>query len=249
MTMGNDTRALLQHRQSTFSGETWPSNHSRQTQPSANVVCVADRRVAVGGVVKRGFDIMAASAAMMFLLPLLCVIALAVKLSDRGPVFFRHPRIGWNGATFSCLKFRTMVVDAEEVLQRHLAQDADAAQEWAQLHKLKKDPRITWLGISMRKTSLDELPQLVNILRGDMSFVGPRPIVAEEMPKYGECISHYLNARPGLTGPWQVSGRNDVDYATRVALDRQYVEEWSLWRDAAIIMSTFRVVVTSRGSY
>jgi exopolysaccharide production protein ExoY len=141
------------------------------------------------------------------------------------------------------------VVDADRVLQRHLAQNSDAAREWAELHKLKKDPRVTALGAGMRKTSLDELPQLLNILKGEMSFVGPRPIVSAEVPKYGECIGHYLRARPGLTGAWQVSGRNDVDYATRVALDRQYVEQWSFRRDLAILAGTVRVVVTSRGCY
>ncbi|MGH7094746.1 MAG: sugar transferase, partial [Stellaceae bacterium] len=164
-------------------------------------------------------------------------------------VFYRHKRVGLNGSGFDCLKFRTMAVDADQALQRHLAANRDAAQEWQELHKLKNDPRVTRLGHTMRKTSLDELPQLINILKGEMSFVGPRPIVAAEMPRYGECIGQYLRARPGLTGPWQISGRNDVDYVKRVALDRDYVEAWSFWRDLSIITRTVGVIVTARGCY
>jgi exopolysaccharide production protein ExoY len=205
--------------------------------------------VVVGGGIKRGFDIIAAIAAIMLLLPLCALLALAIKASDGGPVFYRHRRIGLSGTAFDCLKFRTMVVDADEVLQRHLAANGEAAREWEGSRKLKRDPRITSLGSGMRKTSVDELPQLLNILKGEMSFVGPRPIVAAEMPKYGPCIDHYLRARPGLTGPWQVSGRNDVDYNTRVSLDRDYIEGWSFRRDLAIIAKTAVVVVTARGCY
>jgi lipopolysaccharide/colanic/teichoic acid biosynthesis glycosyltransferase len=142
-----------------------------------------------------------------------------------------------------------MVLNADEVLSRHLASSSEAAREWQQNHKLKDDPRITPLGVSMRKTSIDELPQLFNILKGEMSFVGPRPIVTAEVPKYGTCIDHYLRARPGLTGAWQVSGRNDVDYRTRVALDRDYVEDWSFRRDLVILVKTVRVVASARGCY
>jgi lipopolysaccharide/colanic/teichoic acid biosynthesis glycosyltransferase len=154
-----------------------------------------------------------------------------------------------NGRVFVCLKFRTMVIDAEAVLSSHLAVNGEAAREWEEIRKLKRDPRITPLGLAMRRTSIDELPQLLNILWGDMSFVGPRPIVTDEMPKYGASIHHYFCARPGLTGAWQISGRNDVDYSTRVALDREYVQTWSLWHDFAIIAKTARVVFTSRGCY
>jgi exopolysaccharide production protein ExoY len=203
----------------------------------------------VGGLAKRWFDVTGALGAILMLLPRFCLIALAIKLWDRGPIFFRHRRVGLNGAGFDCLKFRSMVVNADDVLTRHLATNRDAAREWKETRKLKCDPRITPLGSSMRRTSIDELPQLFNILKGEMSFVGPRPIVTAEVPKYGSCIDHYLRARPGLTGPWQVSGRNDVDYATRVALDRQYVEAWSFQRDLTIIVKTARVVVTARGCY
>jgi exopolysaccharide production protein ExoY len=203
----------------------------------------------VGGAIKRGFDVIGASGALLLLLPLFAMIALIIRLWDRGPVFYRHRRIGLNGEMFDCLKFRSMVVNADEVLSRHLAANGEAAREWQETQKLKYDPRVTPLGSGLRKTSIDELPQLVNILKGEMSFVGPRPIVTAEVPKYGACMDHYLRARPGLTGPWQVSGRNDVDYATRVELDRDYTESWSFWRDLAIIAKTARVVVTARGCY
>jgi exopolysaccharide production protein ExoY len=203
----------------------------------------------VGGAFKRGFDISVALTAIILLLPMFCVIALAIKLGDRGPIFYRHRRIGLGGASFDCLKFRSMVVNGDEVLSRHLAANSAAAREWEETRKLKKDPRITPLGAAMRKTSLDELPQLLNILKGEMSFVGPRPIVTAEVSKYGDAIGHYLAARPGLTGPWQVSGRNDADYSIRVALDRDYVDDWTFWRDVSIIAKTARVVVTARGCY
>jgi exopolysaccharide production protein ExoY len=214
-----------------------------------NIVWLGKPTSVVGGVTKRWFDVMGALAAITLLLPLFCLIALAIKLWDRGPIFYRHRRIGLNGASFDCLKFRSMVVNSDELLLHHLATHHEAAREWEETRKLKRDPRITPLGSSMRKTSIDELPQLFNILKGEMSFVGPRPIVAAEVPKYGTYIDHYLRARPGLTGPWQVSGRNDVTYESRVALDRDYIEDWSFRRDLAIIAKTARVVVTARGCY
>jgi exopolysaccharide production protein ExoY len=136
----------------------------------------------VGGAFKRGFDIVGALAAITLLLPLAAAIALAIKLSDRGPVFYRHRRVGLNGTAFDCLKFRTMLVNSDEALQRHLAANSEAAREWEETQKLKRDPRVTPLGRTMRKTSVDELPQLLNILKGEMSFVGPRPIVTAEVP-------------------------------------------------------------------
>jgi exopolysaccharide production protein ExoY len=212
-------------------------------------VCHGERPNVVGGNVKRVFDVSGALIAILLLLPLFCLMALAIKLWDRGPVLYRHPRVGLNGKVFDCLKFRSMVVDADAALSCHLATNGDVAREWEETRKLKRDPRVTTLGLAMRKSSIDELPQLFNILKGDMSFVGPRPIVADEMPKYGASIRHYFCARPGLTGAWQISGRNDVKYSTRVALDREYVQAWSLWRDLVIIVKTARVIVTSRGCY
>ncbi len=204
----------------------------RNAEPKRHPIAVIRTGSAVGGVGKRSFD-----------------IALAVKLADRGPIFYRHRRIGRNGVPFSCLKFRTMVPNADAVLHRHLATNRLAAGEWQACRKLRDDPRITPLGLVLRKTSLDELPQLFNILAGDMSVVGPRPIVSAEIAKYGDAIDHYLRARPGLTGLWQISGRNDVDYTRRVALDRRYVEEWNFGRDLLIILKTSVVVLSSRGCY
>jgi exopolysaccharide production protein ExoY len=226
---------------------------------SANIssLCLQDDRFeakvrpadALGGYAKRSLDVALAILLLLLLVPLICLIAIAIKLSDGGPILFSHSRVGRGGREFSCLKFRTMVVDSEKVLCRHLAKNSDAAREWRDSHKLRKDPRITWLGAGLRKSSLDELPQLVNILRGEMSFVGPRPIVKAEIPKYGDCMAQYLRARPGLTGLWQVSGRNDIDYERRVRLDRDYIENWSFQRDLAILARTFFVVLRSRGSY
>jgi exopolysaccharide production protein ExoY len=208
-----------------------------------------DAKAVVGGQAKRCFDIAAAATALLLLLPFFCLIAIAIRLMDPGPVLFRHRRIGSKGKPFDCLKFRTMVIDADRVLGHYLAENRRAALEWQQKHKLTDDPRTTPLGTVLRKTSVDELPQLINILKGEMSIVGPRPIVAAEVPKYGPYIAHYFCARPGLTGPWQVSGRNDVDYDRRVTLDRDYVERWSFRRDLGIIVRTVRVVLTARGCY
>lgn len=221
----------------------------RLVRDPADTATPAKGLAVVGGGFKRGFDVMAAIAALVLLLPLVLLIGFAIKAWDRGPMFYRHRRIGLNGAPFDCIKFRTMVVDADTALRHHLATNREAAREWEETQKLKRDPRITPLGASLRKTSIDELPQLFNILKGEMSLVGPRPIVTDEVPKYGDCIEHYLRARPGLTGAWQVSGRNDVDYATRVALDRHYVENWKFRHDLAIIAKTARVVLTGRGGY
>ena len=210
---------------------------------------VATVSAPVGGYFKRVIDVGGAVAAILFLLPMLVLLAAIIKVSDRGPVLYRHQRVGRNGVPFPCLKFRTMMVDLDQALKRYLISNAEAAREWEQTQKLKKDPRITSLGSILRASSLDELPQLFNILRGEMSFVGPRPIVTAEISKYGTQIDAYLRARPGLTGAWQVSGRNDVSYETRVALDRDYVENWTFSRDMVILLKTVRVVVTSHGCY
>lgn len=262
--MTNGISALTaRRRERPVSDKTWQTTatFTSGTQPrsarwaadraaaAANVVPLHRAAPVVGGKAKRGFDIAAALAAIILLLPLVGLVALAIKLWDRGPILYRHKRIGANGAAFDCLKFRSMVVNGDEVLARHLACNGEAAQEWEQNQKLKCDPRVTPLGASMRKTSIDELPQLLNILKGEMSFVGPRPIVTAEVAKYGDCMTQYLRARPGLTGPWQISGRNDVSYAARVALDRAYVEDWSFRRDLLIIAKTVRVVVSARGCY
>ncbi|MBS7542940.1 sugar transferase [Ancylobacter oerskovii] len=181
---------------------------------------------------------------MVLALPMLAV-ALLIWMTMGGPVIFRHVRVGFGGLAFECLKFRTMVADGDKVLARHLAENADAAEEWKQTRKLRNDPRITWLGRALRLSSLDELPQLFNVLRGEMSCVGPRPIVVDELDLYGAEAEKYLKARPGLTGLWQVSGRSTLAYSERVALDAAYVSDWSLLKDLEIIARTVPAMLKS----
>jgi len=188
-------------------------------------------------------------AIRLVLLPLLLGVALCIYAQDGGPVVFAHRRIGRNGRYFHCLKFRSMAVDAQERLAQLLAADPAARAEWEKDHKLRNDPRVTKLGAFLRKTSLDELPQLINVLRGEMSLVGPRPIVDGEVEKYGSRFSRYCAVKPGITGLWQVSGRNDTSYRTRVALDCLYARRRNLGLDAYILAATVPAVLTRRGSY
>lgn len=206
-------------------------------------------KAAPGGTIKRAFDITGALGAIVVFSPLLLLLALLVKFSDGGRVFYGHTRVGRSGNTFRCLKFRTMVEDGGEVLAQHFAENPDARAEWNATRKLQDDPRVTRAGAVLRKLSLDELPQLFNILRGDMSFVGPRPVVSDELDLYGNAVVYYLQTRPGLTGLWQISGRNDVSYGERVDYDQHYVENWSLVFDILIIIRTVPAVISSRGSY
>jgi exopolysaccharide production protein ExoY len=203
----------------------------------------------LGGTLKRSSDVVVASLCLFIFAPLMVAIALAIWMTMGGPVLFPQRRIGYKGTVFTCLKFRTMRRDADAALARHLAENPVAAAEWASTKKLKKDPRITRLGLMLRRSSLDELPQLLNVLRGEMSCVGPRPVVADELANYGTLVSDYLRVRPGLTGLWQVGGRNDVTYAERVALDSRYVRTWSLRADLTILLRTVPAVVLARGSY
>jgi lipopolysaccharide/colanic/teichoic acid biosynthesis glycosyltransferase len=203
----------------------------------------------IGGGIKRSVDIMIAATALVAIWPLFLMIVIVMKLTDPGPVFFAHERIGFNGRRFRCLKFRSMVLDSEAALQALLRRDPGAAREWKETQKLRRDPRITALGRLLRKTSLDELPQLLNVLAGDMSIVGPRPIVSAEAARYGSSLGVYAAARPGMTGPWQVGGRNDTSYEQRVRLDVEYVENWSLQRDLVVMMKTAYVVLSRSGSY
>lgn len=198
--------------------------------------------------IKRIFDASLAIVLLLLLCPLFIAIATILRGSDGGPALFRQARIGKGGRPFRCLKFRSMVLDAECALKKHLAHDPLAAQEWRDSQKLTVDPRITRIGAFLRKTSLDELPQLINILAGEMSFVGPRPIVPDEIPRYGEAFSHCFSVPPGLTGLWQVSGRSDCTYMTRVALDSRYASEWSLLLDAEIMLRTVPAVLMQQGS-
>ena len=202
-----------------------------------------------GGALKRIFDLVIASCALILFCPLFGMVSAMVALFDGTPVLYRHPRVGCGRRPFLCLKFRTMVVDGDEVLEKHLQSSPSAAREWAETRKLKSDPRITVAGGVLRKFSLDELPQLINVIRGEMSIVGPRPIVADEVTIYGTDAHYYFMARPGLTGPWQVSGRSDQSYVSRVALDRAYVEHWSLWKDILILIRTVPALLSARGSY
>lgn len=202
-----------------------------------------DEEIAVGGWPKRGFDIVFSLFAILtFLVPMLLIVV-ALKTLSRGPVLFAHERVGYGGKRFRCLKFRTMVVDANERLDALLASDQEAAAEFAKTRKLKKDPRIVpYVGSLLRKLSLDELPQFFNVLAGDMSVVGPRPVTEDEIREHYGFGHAYMDARPGITGLWQVSGRNEVGYETRVALDEDYVTGWSFRRDLSIILRTAAVV-------
>jgi len=197
---------------------------------------------------KRAFDLVASIALIVLFGPLLLLIALAVRC-DGGPALFGHRRIGAAGASFRCWKFRSMVLDSEAVLAQTLASDPVARAEWDKDFKLRRDPRVTPLGTFLRKSSLDELPQLFNVLKGEMSLVGPRPIVAAEVERYGQAMEEYRACKPGITGLWQVSGRNDVDYAERVELDRRYAWSWSLKGDLIILVRTLGVVARRSGAY
>lgn len=197
----------------------------------------------LGGWPKRLVDVGFALAALVLAGPLMLLIALLMKILVPGPVFFAHDRVGFGGRSFRCYKFRSMAPDADALLAQHLARDPDAAREWHATQKLRHDPRVTFMGRILRRTSLDELPQLFNILRGDMSCVGPRPIVFEELERYGSSIDCYLRARPGLTGLWQVTGRSSAGYETRVRLDAGYVRGWSLWADFIILCRTPRALL------
>jgi lipopolysaccharide/colanic/teichoic acid biosynthesis glycosyltransferase len=200
-------------------------------------------------VVKRCFDVLLVLISAPVTLPLLTIVSAVVMLSSRGPVFYSHRRIRRSGAFFSMWKFRTMCVNSAEVLEDYLARHPDAYAEWNQTQKLRNDPRITQLGVFLRRYSLDELPQLWNVLMGQMTLVGPRPIVAAEVEKYGNSFDCYCKVKPGLTGLWQVSGRSELSYDARVALDCDYVKHWSLTKDAVILLKTFSSVVNQDGAY
>jgi undecaprenyl-phosphate galactose phosphotransferase len=197
--------------------------------------------------VKAVFDQVVAALLLLLLAPLFAVLIVLIR-ADGGPALYSHVRIGANGRRFRCLKFRSMVPDAGSRLSRVLAEDPAAQAEWAATHKLRRDPRVTPIGAVLRNTSLDELPQLLNVLRGDMSLVGPRPIVDAEVPRYGDDISYYYEAKPGMTGLWQVSGRSNTTYEHRVQMDVWYARNWTLWHDIAILMKTFGAVALRQGA-
>jgi len=196
---------------------------------------------------KRIFDTVVALLLLVLLSPVMLIIAAMVR-QDGGPVLFAHPRIGKLGRTFNCYKFRSMVVDAEQQLEHLLQQNPDLLFQWENERKLRQDPRVSRLGRFLRESSLDELPQLINVIKGQMSLVGPRPVVREELSRYAEDVGYYLMVRPGMTGLWQVSGRSDLDYDSRVYLDTWYVKNWSLWYDQIILFKTVVVVLKRVGA-
>lgn len=197
---------------------------------------------------KRLLDAVGAVGLAVLFSPL--IIAVTIVLHRRGgSVIYRHRRVGKDGQIFECLKFRTMVPDADRVLHQLLERDEALKAEWIQNHKLKSDPRVTRLGRFLRRTSLDELPQLWNVVRGEMSLVGPRPVVREELLRYGRNAGVYLSVKPGVTGLWQATGRNDTDYRRRVAMDVCYVKSQNLWLDVYILFRTIGVVVGGHGAY
>ncbi len=199
--------------------------------------------------VKRAIDLLIAAACLAVGMPLLLALALAVKISSPGPIFYGHSRIGRHGRRFKAWKFRTMYVNSDVILKEHLAADPMARAEWEQDHKLRDDPRVTRFGRIARNLSLDELPQLLNVLRGDMSLVGPRPIVDGEVWRYGDTFRLYATVKPGITGMWQVSGRNDIGYTERVLLDQFYIRHWSPWLDVYILAKTVVALVSRSGAY
>lgn len=199
-------------------------------------------------ILKRAFDIIGSLSIIIIISPLLVYISHKVR-KDGGPAIYGHERVGKNGRKFKCLKFQSMVINSKEVLENLLIKDNEAREEWEKTFKLKNDPRITKIGHFLRRTSLDELPQLFNVLKGEMSLVGPRSIITEELQRYNEEVDYYLLSKPGMTGLWQVSGRSDVDYDTRVYLDSWYVKNWSMWNDIAILFKTIAVVLNRDGAY
>lgn len=198
---------------------------------------------------KRIFDLLAGLLILLCIAPFMLIIGMLIRLESKGPVLFGHKRTGKDNVQFSCLKFRTMVSNAQQVLEELLKNDPEAREEWDRDFKLKNDPRVTRIGKFLRKTSLDELPQLINVIKGEMSLVGPRPIVKDEIIRYGHRINYYYQVPPGITGLWQVSGRNDIDYSTRVQIDTWYVRNWSLWLDITLLIRTVKVVLAREGAY
>ncbi len=197
----------------------------------------------------RAFDIVVAAGVLIVALPFLMILAAVMYLSDPGPLFFVHRRLGFQGRFFGCMKFRSMKMNGDQVLHEHLAKSPEARREWEETHKLKDDPRVTAIGAIVRKLSLDEFPQLINVLRGEMSIVGPRPIVEAEVVRYGRFFEHYCAVKPGLTGLWQISGRNDTTYRERIELDVSYVARKSLALDTWLLIKTVPAVLFARGSY
>jgi exopolysaccharide production protein ExoY len=221
---------------------------TRAERGRAGAQRVAQSEIA-GDLRKRATDIVIAAAALVFLFPVLITIALLVKLHDGGPVLFGHARVGLGGRSFKMLKFRSMCMDGDRVLREYLANNPAADEEWRAERKLKNDPRVTALGRFLRASSLDELPQLLNVLSGEMSLVGPRPVPETEWSAYTDAREYYVLVRPGITGLWQVSGRNRLSYRERLSLDQRYVVNWSFSGDFVILLRTVPTVLGGVGAY
>ncbi|MCC3404788.1 MAG: sugar transferase [Microcoleus sp. PH2017_10_PVI_O_A] len=204
-----------------------------------------------GEFFKRLFDILFSLSVLILFAPVYLLLALSIALSSSGPIFYVQERVGKNRKMFYCLKFRTMVENADDILLEIMEKSPHLRQEFEDNFKLKQDPRITWIGRFLRMTSLDEFPQFWNVLKGDMSVVGPRPLVEEELPRYGRHINKILTIRPGITGLWQVSGRNDIPYPRRVQIDLYYANDKNLWMDMWIVFKTIGVVIfpKNNGAY
>jgi Undecaprenyl-phosphate galactose phosphotransferase WbaP len=200
-------------------------------------------------IAKRTIDLVSSTLLTLLLLPLMAIISILIVVESGFPVFYFQKRLGHRGRTFHIWKFRTMVQNSTEVLDHCLASSSEEREEWAECQKLRSDPRITWVGRMLRKTSLDELPQLWNVIKGEMSLVGPRPIVDAEVARYQDAYSVYVKTTPGLTGLWQVSGRNRTTYAERVAYDTYYIRNWSVWLDVYLLAKTLGAVLTGDGAY
>jgi exopolysaccharide production protein ExoY len=209
---------------------------------------IAACRKALNAAVKRQLDLLGAAVLAIVFSPLMIAIFLLMHRSG-GAVIYKHRRVGRDGQMFECLKFRTMVPNADQILRELLERDPNMKAEWVRDHKLRHDPRVTRLGRFLRRTSLDELPQLWNVVRGEMSLVGPRPVIREELLRYGRNVGAYLAAKPGITGLWQVTGRNDTDYRRRVVLDTYYVRNQSFLLDVYILLKTTGVVLAGNGAY
>lgn len=203
----------------------------------------------IGLASKRAVDVVLALSGIVLLAPLFIICFVAILITSPGPALFRHQRVGFRGKCFDCLKFRTMVPDAPECLRQILDADPMATQEWTANQKLRNDPRVTPVGAILRKSSLDELPQLFNVLKGDMSIVGPRPVTNGELVRYRGAVDAYLACRPGITGLWQVSGRSATTFDRRIACDSFYAHHWSIFLDAKIIAATIPAVCFSDTAY
>jgi Undecaprenyl-phosphate galactose phosphotransferase WbaP len=198
--------------------------------------------------VKRFIDVFIIIAGGIVVLPFLLFIAFLIKVTSPGPALYKHNRLGLNGKNIEVYKFRSMVIDSGERLKK-MMEDPNIREEWQSNHKLRDDPRITPIGKFLRRTSLDEFPQIINVLKGEMSLVGPRPVTEDEVPKYGDDFSRIFSVKPGMTGLWQVSGRSDMDYQDRVAYDTYYLQSWSLWIDLWVLYKTSGVVIKGKGAY